>query len=163
MILDSLKSFEKYVNLHASFGKVLEFIRKNDLHTLSEGKHVIEEDNIWCTVSTAQCKDESESPIEVHDSFIDIHVVLEGTEIIGFRDRAKCMGVNVDYGLPQGRARGLYQLRGRQHGHLLPPGLPRTPDRGWRSPQGRIQGPVIDCLDCGQIQFLHRLFQKNIR
>ena len=41
MILDSLKSFEKYVNLHASFGKVLEFIRKNDLHTLSEGKHVI--------------------------------------------------------------------------------------------------------------------------
>ena len=42
MILDSLKSFEKYVNLHASFGKVLEFIRKNDLHTLSEGKHIIE-------------------------------------------------------------------------------------------------------------------------
>ena len=58
MILDSIKSFEKYVNLHASFGKVLEFIRKNDLHTLPEGKHVIEEDNIWCTISTARCKDE---------------------------------------------------------------------------------------------------------
>ena len=97
MILDSLKSFEKYVNLHASSGKVLEFIRKNDLHTLSEGKHVIEEDNIWCTVSTARCKDESDAPLEVHDSFIDIHVVLEGTEIIGFRDRSKCMGVNVSY------------------------------------------------------------------
>ena len=88
MILDSLKSFEKYTNLHASFGKVLDFIRKNDLHTLPEGKHVIEEDNIWCTISTARCNDESESPLEVHDSFIDIHIVLEGTEIIGFRDRA---------------------------------------------------------------------------
>ena len=32
MILDSLKSFEKYVNLHASFGKVLE-LRPIDYHT----------------------------------------------------------------------------------------------------------------------------------
>lgn len=97
MILDSLKSFDKYVNIHASFGKVYDFILKNDLHALPEGKHVIEEGNIWCTVSTVECRDESDSPLEVHDSFIDIHVVLEGTEIIGFRNRSKCLGINVDY------------------------------------------------------------------
>lgn len=97
MILDSIKSFERYTTLHASFGKVLDFIRKNDLHALTEGKHVIEENNIWCTVSTTEAKELQDAPMEVHDSFIDIHVVLEGTEIIGFRDRAKCMGIDVKY------------------------------------------------------------------
>ena len=43
MILDSLKSFEKYQTLQEGFDKVYQFIRKNNLHTLEEGKHVIEE------------------------------------------------------------------------------------------------------------------------
>ncbi|HIZ86697.1 MAG TPA: YhcH/YjgK/YiaL family protein [Candidatus Coprenecus pullistercoris] len=97
MILDSIKSFERYLTLHASFGKVHRFIKDNDLHALPEGKHVIEEGNIWCSISASEAKDIQDAPLEVHDSFIDIHVILEGTEIIGFRDRAKCMGVDVKY------------------------------------------------------------------
>ena len=54
MILDSLKSFERYITLHERFGKVYEFIKSHDLHSLEDGKHVIEEDNIWCTVSTSE-------------------------------------------------------------------------------------------------------------
>ena len=45
MILDSLKSFERYITLHERFGKVYEFIKSHDLHSLEDGKHVIEEDN----------------------------------------------------------------------------------------------------------------------
>lgn len=97
MILDSIKSFERYLNIHASFSKVLEFLKKNDLHTISEGQYVIEENNIWCTVSVAEGKDEADVQLEVHDSFIDIHVILEGSEIIGFRDRSKCLGIEVKY------------------------------------------------------------------
>ena len=80
MILDSLKSFERYITLHERFGKVYEFIKSHDLHSLEDGKHVIEEDNIWCTVSTSEAREDA--PLEVHDSFIDIHIVLEGTEIL---------------------------------------------------------------------------------
>lgn len=98
MILDSLKSFERYVELHKSFGKVYAFIKDNDLYGLPEGKHIIEENNIWCTVVSEEGKGLEEcTPLEVHDSFIDIHVILEGTETIGFRDRAKCMGTEVKY------------------------------------------------------------------
>ena len=50
MILDSLKSFERYITLHERFGKVYEFIKSHDLHSLEDGKHVIEEDNIWSGV-----------------------------------------------------------------------------------------------------------------
>ncbi len=95
MILDSLKSFERYITLHERFGKVYEFIKSHDLHSLEDGKHVIEEDNIWCTVSTSEAREDA--PLEVHDSFIDIHIVLEGTEIMGFRDRSGCLGVGVSY------------------------------------------------------------------
>lgn len=98
MIIDSLKSFERYINLHKSFGKVYSFLRENDLHALTDGKYVIEENNIWCTVSSAAGKGLEElAPLEVHDSFVDIHVILEGTETIGFRDRAKCDGTDTKY------------------------------------------------------------------
>lgn len=98
MILDSLKSFERYVELHKSFGKVYTFIKGNDLHGLAEGKHNIEENNIWCTIVSAEGKGlENCTPLEVHDSFMDIHVVLEGTETMGFRDRAKCVGIEAKY------------------------------------------------------------------
>ena len=90
MILDSLKSFERYITLHERFGKVYEFIKSHDLHTLEEGR-----DNIWCSVSMSEAREEA--PLEAHDSFIDIHVILDGTEIMGFRDRAKCLGVGVNY------------------------------------------------------------------
>ena len=52
MIVDSLKSFEKYVTLHKSFDKVYDFLKKNNLNALEEGKHIIEEGNIWCTVTS---------------------------------------------------------------------------------------------------------------
>lgn len=97
MIIDSLKSFGKYENLHASFGKVHEFIKKNDLHTLTDGRHTIEEGNIWCSVSTSTADEIHEAPLEVHDSFIDIIIALEGTVIVGFRDRSKCLGIDVKY------------------------------------------------------------------
>ena len=97
MILDSLRSFERYTTLHPSFGKVHEFIRSHDLHSLPEGRHVIEEGNVWCTISVNKAKEIENAPLEVHDTFIDIHVILEGTEIIGFRDRSKCLGIDVKY------------------------------------------------------------------
>ena len=56
MILDSLKSFEKYQTLQEGFNKVYQFIRKNNLHTLEEGKHEIEEGKIWCTIQSGELK-----------------------------------------------------------------------------------------------------------
>lgn len=98
MIVDSLKSFEKYITLHKSFDKVYDFLKKNNLNALEEGRHIIEEGNIWCTVTSYPEKELSELPaLEVHDSFVDIHIVLEGAETMGFTDRAKCSGKGVEY------------------------------------------------------------------
>lgn len=99
MILDSVKSFEKYKTLVPGFDKVYEFIRKGNLLDLEEGKHEIDGNNVYCTIFNGPLKGYEEAPLEVHDSYIDIHVVLEGVETIGIKDRALCNehGVNVKY------------------------------------------------------------------
>lgn len=98
MIIDSVKSFERYSNFHKGFDKVCDFIKKNDLKSLSEGKYPIVENEVWCTISIADGKDVNPMPkMEVHDSFIDIHILLDGDETIGFKDRSKCNVSSADY------------------------------------------------------------------
>lgn len=91
MIIDSVKSFERYRDFHKGFDKVYDFLKKNDLGKLAEGKYPIVENEIWCSIQTSDGRDVDPMPqMEVHDSFIDIHILLEGEETIGFKDRAKC-------------------------------------------------------------------------
>ncbi len=98
MIIDSVKSFERYLNLHERFAQVHEFLKANDLTKLEEGKHVIDPNNIWCTITKTEGKGlDNPTPLEAHDSFIDIHIVLDGGELIGFKDRARCDCTDVKY------------------------------------------------------------------
>ena len=91
MIIDSIKSFERYKEFQKGFDTVYEFLRKNDLHTLELGNHPIVENDVWCTISESEGRDIATLPqMEVHDSFVDIHILLEGDETIGWKDRAKC-------------------------------------------------------------------------
>ena len=99
MILDSVKSFEKYKSLVPGFDKVYDFLRKNNLKELEAGKHEIDGKNVYCTIFEGDLKPFEECPLEIHDSYIDIHVVLEGVETIGLKDRCLCddQGLNVKY------------------------------------------------------------------
>ena len=53
MILDSVKSFEIYRTLVPGFDKVYEFLRKENLADLDEGKHEIDGINVYCTILMA--------------------------------------------------------------------------------------------------------------
>lgn len=96
MIIDSIKSFERYKDFQPGFEQVYEFIRKNDLNSLDEGNHPIVENDVWCTIQNVDAKDLADAPkMEVHDSFIDIHILLEGDETIGYKDRARCTNLQM--------------------------------------------------------------------
>ena len=47
MILDSLKSFEKYQTLQEGFDKVYQFIKKNDLYSLEPGQYDIDGKKVY--------------------------------------------------------------------------------------------------------------------
>ncbi len=97
MILDSLKSFEKYQTLHEGFDKVYQFIKKNDLHTLEAGEYEIDGKKVYCKIWSGELKGLETPGLEVHDSYIDIHVLLDGSETVGIKDRSKCSSDGTAY------------------------------------------------------------------
>lgn len=101
MIVDSVKSFEKYKDLAEGFDKVYFFLRDSKFATLEEGRYELDGDRVYCTISTQKLRDVTHADLEIHDSHIDIHVILEGDETIGHKDRALCDTTgNVKYDEP---------------------------------------------------------------
>jgi len=97
MIVDSLKGFERYLNLHPNFLSVYKFITKNKLADMEPGEYPVEGREIYCTIWQGDAKGVDIPPLEVHDSYIDIHILLKGNETIGVRDRSSCNAENISY------------------------------------------------------------------
>lgn len=98
MIIDSIKSFERYTGIHESFADVCRFLKENNLSLLEDGDYEISGDRVRCRISVQDAKSIDEMPrLEVHDSHIDIHIVIEGSETIGFKSRGACDGTGVEY------------------------------------------------------------------
>ncbi len=96
MILDSVKSFERYQSFHRNFDKVYEYIRTNNMEAMKDGLYEISGKDVYVTISSGELRGDT-APMEVHDSYIDIHVVLEGIETYGIKDRSKCIEDDAKY------------------------------------------------------------------
>ncbi len=111
MISDSLKGFERYIKLHPRFEAAYDFIRKTDFSTMETGEYTIlkgdkmipsvdgpvAQKEIYCTIWEGDGKGLEIPQLEVHDSYIDVHILIEGSETIGLRDRSKCSGEVAKY------------------------------------------------------------------
>jgi len=97
MILDSSRGFERYLNLHSKFEKVYSYIIKNNLKEFDPGEYSIVGREIYFTIWEGEGKGLVIPKLEVHDAYIDIHLLLEGNETIGIRDRSRCVGDNASY------------------------------------------------------------------
>lgn len=80
MIVDYLSCFKRYLYLHKNFSKVLEFCEQNTLNSLEEGNYSILGKNIFLSIN--QYKTQISKDFEAHQQYIDIQLVLEGTEYI---------------------------------------------------------------------------------
>jgi YhcH/YjgK/YiaL family protein len=97
MIIDSLTGLERYFPLNRHFKKVFQFLRNQPLHELAEGRYTVDGDNAYLTVSIREGKNAADAKLEVHDSYIDIQMPLEGVETIGWRDRSHCEQLSGQY------------------------------------------------------------------
>lgn len=95
MIVDSVTGFERYLNQHPGFEKAFTFLRSQDMETLAAGRHEIDGERIYAIVSEGKGKKIEEAKLEVHDSYIDIQLLISGSETMGWKDRARC---NTGYG-----------------------------------------------------------------
>ena len=98
MIVDSTRSFERCTGFHHRFQKVCDYLRKTDLNSLEQGEYPIDGKEIICKIWCGKGKGIDIPKMEIHDSYIDIHILLEGTETIGHKDRALCnYSDSIDY------------------------------------------------------------------
>ena len=84
MIVDSLENFDKYTALHKRFKEVEKYLKEHDLMSLKSGRYEIDGRNLYVNIDEYTTK-ETSNP-EAHREYIDIQIVLDGHEKIGYAD-----------------------------------------------------------------------------
>ncbi len=88
MIKDKLEHAKTYYGISENFKKGFEWLKNNDLDTLTEGRHGIDGDNIYANIQSYETKDSA--PYEAHREYADIQFMIKGEERIGVTDYSNC-------------------------------------------------------------------------
>jgi biofilm protein TabA len=91
MILSTLSQSSRYTALHPLFQHAFDYIRKTDLSALEPGRYPIVGDDLIAIVEQAQGKTKEVAKLEAHRKYIDIQLVLEGDEQMGWKPLADCL------------------------------------------------------------------------
>ena len=97
MILASLAEADRYVALHPLFARAFAFLRGTDLKTLEPGRHTIQGDQLFAIVEACAGRARVEAKLECHRRYIDIQLVLEGIDEMGWKPLAECLDPAIDY------------------------------------------------------------------
>jgi len=90
MIIDTIDNIQRYAAIHPSFPHVFEYIRTTNLLTLANGKHVILNDDIFVLIQRGVGQTKAEAKLECHRKYIDIQLVLDGIDEMGWKPLADC-------------------------------------------------------------------------
>ena len=90
MILSTLANANRYAALHPLFPLVFEYIRNTDLNALAPGIHPIIDKQLFVIVEIANGRTRAEAKLECHRKYIDIQLVLEGVDEMGWKPMTDC-------------------------------------------------------------------------
>lgn len=97
MILDTLSRSSRYLTLHPLFAQAFEFLCSTDLRTLEPGQHEIQGEQLFAIVEACAGRARGEAKLECHRRYIDIQLVLEGIDEMGWKPLAECADAATDY------------------------------------------------------------------
>lgn len=90
MILDNANAADRYAVLHPLFLRAFEYIRDTDLFALAPGRYNIVGDDLIAIVELVPGKTREMARLEAHRRYIDIQLVLDGDEQMGWKPLADC-------------------------------------------------------------------------
>lgn len=96
MIVGKLKDLHRYRGLNLNLDKAINYIIENDLNTLSLGQNDVDGQNVFINRFNYICQNENECLLEGHKKYLDLHIVLKGSEIFGYNDMSELSQVT-DY------------------------------------------------------------------
>ena len=90
MIFSTLSQSDRYAALHSLFPRAIEYIRNTDLMSLAPGHHPILGEDLFAIVEHMPGRTREAAQLEVHRRYIDIQLVLEGIDEMGWRPLIEC-------------------------------------------------------------------------
>mgnify|MGYP001764963314 CR=1 FL=1 len=97
MILATLTEADRYAALHPLFARAFDFLRNTDLKALAPGKHEVQGEQIFVIVEACDGRTRADAKLECHRRYIDIQLVLEGVDEMGWKPVAECAHPVTDY------------------------------------------------------------------
>ena len=99
MILSSLSPSSRYAALHPLFPRAFDYIRNTDLRALAPGRHAIVGDDLFVIIERATGRTREVAQLECHRRYIDIQLVLDGVDEMGWKALADCFDPVGDYSM----------------------------------------------------------------
>jgi len=90
MIFSTLSQSSRYAALHPLFPRVFDYMRDTDLFALAPGRYPIVGDDLIAIVEHVSGRTKEMARLECHRRYIDIQLVLEGDETMGWKPLADC-------------------------------------------------------------------------
>jgi YhcH/YjgK/YiaL family protein len=90
MILSALSQSDRYAALHPQFTQVFDYIRNTDLYALPPGRYLIAGEEVFAIVEHVPARTREMARLEAHRRYIDIQLVLDGDEQMGWKPLADC-------------------------------------------------------------------------
>ncbi len=90
MIVSNLQNSGRIEHLHPLFKKLFDFVKSHDLLHEEPGRITVDGDQLFINNSNPECVSQESQKLEVHRQYIDIHILLEGNERIGWKAIEDC-------------------------------------------------------------------------
>ncbi len=91
MILDTLAGSGRHLALHPRFARAFAFLHETDLLALAPGRHAVQGEDIFAIIEHCAGRTRAEARLESHRRHIDIQLVLEGVDEMGWKPLAECV------------------------------------------------------------------------
>ena len=96
MILDDLKNAARYAGLHPGFGEGFGFLAQPHLAALESGRYELQAD-VFALVNRDPGRGREGARLEAHRKYIDIQLLVDGSEEIGWRPTSQCQRLTDEY------------------------------------------------------------------
>lgn len=97
MIFDSVAHADLYTSVHPRFAAAFAFIRDAIADDLAVGKYEIDGKNLYASVQEYDSKAPEKAKNEGHRNYIDIQVVVSGSEVIEVEEIGDAVRINEPY------------------------------------------------------------------
>ncbi|OGS99853.1 MAG: hypothetical protein A3F73_05530 [Gallionellales bacterium RIFCSPLOWO2_12_FULL_59_22] len=97
MIFSTPANADRYAELHPLFMRAFDYMRNTDLLVLAPGRYSIIEKQLFVIVESVPGRAREAAKLECHRRYIDLQLVLEGSDEMGWKPLADCTQPVSDY------------------------------------------------------------------